>query len=57
MTKEDKVHLGFLKEHLRKGLIWYMGSYTDEYVIETLKNRFKYTDRQINNLRRINGNG
>lgn len=51
MTKADKVHLGFLKEHLRKGLIWHMGSYTDEYVIKTLKNKFKYTDKQIEKLR------
>lgn len=55
MTEEEKVELKILKEYLRKGLAYYSGIFacysSDEYVIKTLKNKFKYTDKQIEKLR------
>ena len=56
MTEEEKLELKILKEYLIKGLAYYSGIFacysSDEYVIKTLKNKFKYTDRQINNLKK-----
>jgi hypothetical protein len=52
MSREEKVELKILKEYLRKGLAYYSGCYSsEEYVIKTLKDKFKYTDRQVNNLK------
>ena len=47
LTKEKQIKLKFLKEHLRRGLIWVMSVYDDAQVEKILKEEFGWTDEQI----------
>jgi hypothetical protein len=47
MTKEKQIKLKFLKEHLRRGLIWFTSVYNDAQVEKILKEEFGWTDEQI----------
>lgn len=47
MSKEKQIQLKFLKEHLRRGLIWFTSVYDDAQVERILKKEFGWTDEQI----------
>ena len=47
LTKEKQIRLKFLKEHLRRGLIWFTSVYNDAQVEKILKEEFGWTDEQI----------
>ena len=53
LTKEKQIKLKFLKEHLRRGLIWVMSVYDDAQVEKILKEEFGWTDKRIERERNV----